>query len=395
MDNLPEELLDCIIKHLPLADSDDQRRLLKLSRISKKFKRIVESYSYSTIFADHSFYVSKLLSKLELQPALKSYLKTCVCFDHDYLHVEGFRRWPKDLMTAFSTLDIDLKYEPLGILQSWLENGTLETLRLRNAKPRSRGEEDWTSTSISHTSVTSLHLSFQEPHGNWQECDNIHQLAKTLPALQHLNVYPEAEANVEIVPPDTSLLLYMLHTFRNQFQTSLRNLEYLSPGTLALTDWYSDGVVPFTGSAQDAAAYKTLETSHLEILKIDTLHLVETTIHGRSGDHLFRRLPATLKELYLRHVVFYDEPSEDAGFFRDEEAGDEGEDGDHYYPDEEREEYRTLRSLMSVLANMQRFPELKKVTLAVFMPEHREKIGTEMLVYGAARVEVPLDLIIG
>jgi hypothetical protein len=372
MDSLPEELLDRIVSGitgpLPLKEDHDYgiryRDLLSLSRVSQKLCRITEPYIYRDLICsgrEDDGNEGDLLHTLERRPDLHRHIKAISLKDHHEIEPHFERlvwRLPnlRRLDISIPLLNPRRLGNPISFsnLRDWilvLRMPSISTLRLKGVvatEVTNYRFDDW---NFINNNITSLDISFT---WNTVECH-----------LKHLRISGVDDSAAGFVL-DAHVFRCMVYAFKHAFETTLRDFDF------RYNDVYYDNDV-----ASDAFDARTiLKQSHLEHLKLDTESLCRREPTLRSLVVGPSSLPSTLKTLYLRHAVDLEGLDQAArNLMHSDEA-------------------QCLSQLVELAARTSRFPNLQRLTLAIFVPTEFEEIASRVVKVHARKAKVQLDVML-
>lgn len=351
MESLSEELLDHVISRLRHTvggyPEPDFQALSNMSLVSHKLHRITEPHLYRTLKLQPKNR-SRLLRTARTRPSLLNHTQE--------LQLTGEPiQAPSivDSLPGLSNLQIlDINVGSFGA-RNWvplLRLPSITTLYLRNFTPTRLDEEDENDWDFVNYSAKVLHVYFAEPNDDpWEDCDDVPRLADLFPALEYLKL-SGCEHERHICELDGFVFRYLVYAFRGAFQMSLKSFEFWYNGEGILSAYVDmDKIISMVFDAAN-----TLKQSKIETLRLDTHCLLPYSTSDRSGTLTLSNLPMTLRKVYLRHVVYIEDTA----------IGEEALESIH-----SQEEMRCLVQLFEELVWFQRSPQLREVTLALFLPE--------------------------
>lgn len=386
MDKLPEELLDHIISEaakplpgrhgllssslvLPSRREFLYRNLLSLSLVSRKFHRLTEPYLYHSVILSENN-ERRFLDTTEVHTRLSRHTRELFVTNSQDVAREVLCLAMR--LPSMHKLDLDVTSWTLSHLLPILQLPSITELRLSGVKARHIAQSSSETWAITNTSITSLDMSFSRPERWWEHCNELWKFAAIFGGLRSLSAHSDYEA----VYTDTlsgPVFRCLVHAFKHAFETSLRSFRF------GYNDLHYDQTYEGDLDISDAFdAREILKSSQLEHLTMDTmcLHRPRQDNNLRSLDLAPSCLPSSLRTLYLRHVVAIDNlnPTE-RNLMHSDEA-------------------QCLSQLVNLGTRRARFPHLRKMTLAIFLPAFFEDVALRILKVQARKVKLQLEMML-
>jgi hypothetical protein len=422
MDKLSEELLDHIISYLTVPHYDryipDIEALRNMSKLSHQLKRIAEPHLHRIIDFNRLLPNESQRHQKSILPR-RQYLLTSWGFmrtlapifssqsrvstttpEHDPISIYAIPIWAvrharealiretryTRISTIIHTLNtlpnlqiLDVTHNFRRLDDSWIEMvkvGSLRSVYIRQFQPAPVDEYTGTAWEFTNANVRKLHLELVGPDDSWEYCESLTKIAPIFPALTSLHLRPRIGGwGCDMSP---ALYRHFVFLWRNQFATTLRHLSFLQTERRLVHMYLNTDAEEFDNTELDHQ--KVLQDSRLETLKLDTNCLLAGEEADRSTFLDLSILPATLRTLYLRHVVFRDGTGKPTDLTSDLRT---------------QEEMSCLLRLFVELRKLSNFPDLEKVTLALFMPPELVNVTVGIVREGTSRIQVPLDLVLG
>ncbi|EMD95640.1 hypothetical protein COCC4DRAFT_55159 [Bipolaris maydis ATCC 48331] len=373
MNSLSEELLDHIISEAvkPLPDRHGSRYadLVSVSTVSRKFHRITEPYLYCSIVVSEKNkdqFLQTITCCSELSKYTRElYIKQSSNIRHEVLrlaqHLPGLHK-----------LDLDLKSCKTSDLLPVLQLPSVTALCLSGVVARQTDNASPIDWGIANTAIASLEMSFSDPETWWEDCDEIWKLAAVFRNLKSLSIHSDYEGERKHTL-NGPVFRCLVHAFKHAFETNLRSFSFKCNDVNH--DYIYQGDVAVSGAFD---AREILKRSQLKSLEIDTMCL-----HRSSQEEKLRSqelgpscLPASLRTLYLRHLVATGNLNPiERNLMHSDEA-------------------QCLSQLVNLGARRARFPNLEKMTLAISLPPFFEEVASRVVRVQARKVKLQLELIL-
>lgn len=355
MDKLSEELLDQIVSEsatsLPNTHQRDYNTLLCLSLVTHQLHRITEPHLYHSVVSKS--YGNALLRTLESRLALGHYVNE-LRFLEDSNLTDGIKLFP--LLPNLRELEINMDAIPLTSLTTILKVVSIDKLRLNCVQASQCDDWDVHRWSYINENIKTLDISFVDPDGPWEECDDISRLATVLPNLSCLKIH-NIEADGAWSSMNAPVFRCIVNAFRSAFQKRLLNFEFQYNDSN-----HASNHVGHEGVSDSFDVRGILLRSNIEHIKTETNCLLRThPPHARSLAIAPICLPTTLRKLYLRHEVLRDRMASDRENL--------------IYS----EESQCLAQLLTALGKKGKFPVLQKVTLIIFLPAWYAEIASRIV----------------
>ncbi|KAI2480450.1 hypothetical protein Ptr902_08631 [Pyrenophora tritici-repentis] len=371
MEKLPEELLDHIVcevmNPLPNRYNTSYGYLLDLSMVSRKFRRITETYIYRSLimFGDNE---AELLQTMSSRPELSRHTRG--------IHIMAYYRLPSKVLDFvlhlpnLQRLDIDIVSCRLSKVIPILRLPSITVLILSDVslqRSYSRDERDWT---FVNDNITYLEISFSSSDIVWEDGEEMRSFAAVFRKLQclHINSIYKGPDAASLNSPAFRCLVHM---FKHAFETTLRDFSFMY-NDLDHGDMYGGDV----GVSARFDARAILRHSRLEHLMIDTICL-DTPRHTQALRSLALGpscLPASLHTLYVRHLVASGNLNPvEKNLMHSDEA-------------------QCLSQLVNLAARRLRFPHLERMTLAISLPAFFEEVASRVVRVQSRQAKVPLEL---
>lgn len=371
MERLSEELLDHVVSEvinpLPNRHTSHYDDLLNLSLVSRQFCRIAEPYIY------HSLIISgdngnSLVRTMKKRPDLLRYVRAVYAMQYDYIG-NRIRNFILDVPNL-QELDLNIGRYTLSDIIPVLKLQTLHTLHLSGVAAAEIPDEHFDNWEFENNTLSTLDLSFTKPTTHWELCDEIPNFAAVFRNLRCLKMHSNYESSICDVLGG-SVFRYLVHTFKQSFETTLRDFIFEYNHT---NDGHIGEEDEPEGERFDARSI--LKESHLERLRIDTicLHKPRQETKLRSLVLGPSCLPTSLRTLYMRHVVATGNLNpRERNLMHSDEA-------------------QCLSQLVNLGARRSRFPHLQNLTLAICLPPFFEDVASRVVKVQARKVKVQLDL---
>jgi len=280
------------------------------------------------------------------------------------IHIANLQELDLDIMGSFRECG-------LSDILPVLKLQTVTTLRLSGVAARETVRMSFDDWEFENNTVTNLDLSFFEPTNGEELSEKIRTFAAVFRNLRSLKIHANYQWNNTHIPILTGYTFRCLvYSFKHAFETTLREFSF------GYNDAYGHSE-EFEALGHGLGAREILKASRLEKLQIDTICLqkLAQTTKLRSLALEPSCLPASLRTLYVRHVVATGNLNpEEKNLMHSDEA-------------------QCLSQLVNLAARRLRFPNLQKLTLAISLPPVFEEVASRVVKIQARKAKVQLELI--
>ncbi|CAI9625269.1 unnamed protein product [Alternaria burnsii] len=374
MERLSEELLDHIVSEvtnpLPSRHKPLYNGLLSLSMVSRKFCRIVEPYIYRSLIVTANN-GEKLLRTTNTRSELLRHVRAV--FVEQYCHVADEIQDFIMHLPNLQELDLDImgSFKECGLsdIVPVLKLRAVTTLRLSGVAARetvAMSLDDW---KFENNTVTSLDLSFFEPQDGEELSEKIRIFAAVFRNLKSLKLHANYQWNTHIPILTGFTFRCLVYSFKHAFETTLREFSF------GYNDDYGHSE-EFEVLGHSLGAREILKASRLDNLKIDTICLQKANQTNKLRSLLLEPscLPTSLRTLYVRHIVAPGNLNpEERNLMHSDEA-------------------QCLSQLVNLASRSSRFPNLQKLTLAIFLPPFFEEVASRVVKIQARKAKMQLEL---
>ncbi|KAG9194377.1 hypothetical protein G6011_04412 [Alternaria panax] len=313
----------------------------------------------------------QLLRTTNHRPGLLRYIRAAFVMRYPYI-ADEIRNFVIHLPNLHELdLDIMCRFKECGLsdIVPVLKLQTVTTLRLSGVAARESVALSFDDWEFENNTVTSLDLSFYEPTDGDQLSDKIRIFAAVFRNLRSLKLHADYQWNTHTPVLTGHTFRCLVYSFKHAFETTLREFSF----------GYNDDSGSFEEEevfSHSLGAREILKASRLEKLKVDTICLQKANQTNKPRSLLLEPscLPTSLRTLYVRHIVATGNLNpEEKNLMHSDEA-------------------QCLSQLVNLAARRLRFPNLQKLTLAIFLPPFFEEVASRVAKIQVRKAKVQLEL---